>query len=157
METVLVNGEISMNCPDGFQIMSEEELTALYTNYGPARWGAWNKESRVILAVEWERRMSLLLRFTDSKRIAENNEKLMRRAYRDYGYVPGGFFSRKVGGLDATGYRFTYRLGDVSQSAESVLLKLERRIYRFSCVGRTEDEAENRKLFGEILDSVEID
>ena len=42
----IINQEISIGVPDGFHIMSAEELTKVYVTSDPKRWGIWDQAKK---------------------------------------------------------------------------------------------------------------
>ena len=155
MERHWINGELSLPRPEGFAVMSPEELDRAYTCNSPDRWGIWNKERHIMVTMLWHRYNPLLAWLADMKTLVRRNEQVNRRGYKDHDYQLEGFWSRTVGGMAGEGYRFTYRLGDVAQRIDTVLIKKGRTIYSLSCVGRPENTARDEALFEAILDGIE--
>ena len=150
-----INGELSVPCPAGFEVMGAEELDRVYTGGSANRWGMWNRERHVMITVLWQRYNPLLARLADMKAMARRNEQLNRKGYQDHGYSLEGFFSRTVCGMAGEGYRFTYRVGDADQRMETLLVKRGSVVYSLNCVGRAGDSAGNRALFEEVLDGID--
>lgn len=151
MSRELINQTVSIDIPDGFGTMSAEELRQVYRNDDPKRWGTWDRERHVIITVMWKDYPMLLSKLTDLKTVCKKNEQLISRGYAGNSYQCGGFFSMTAGGQSAEGYRFSYRVGDVVQSAETVLVKLNKTIYSITCTGRTENQPADHELFAGIL------
>ena len=154
MNRICVNDELLLSCPEGFAVMSADEPNRLYACGDSHRWGAWDRERHVMLTVLWQRYNPLLMMLADMKSLARRNEQLTQRGYEGHDYQLKGFSSRKVCGLTAEGYRFTYRLGDVIQSVETVLIKRKNRVYSLNCIGREADQAGNHVLFEAVLDGI---
>ncbi len=154
MEQEIVNGAFAMPVPDGFHVMSEEELTKLFMKPDPDRWGIWDQERHIMLTLEWKKYSPLALKMTNVKNIAARNEQLMRKALKKYSYQPEGAFSGRIAGLEAEGYRYLYQVQGIEQTAECLLFAERSLVYRMTCVGRVENRAANRAFFESIVDSV---
>ncbi len=154
MEKYTVNGEISVSAPEGFQLMTAEELTKLFVSGDPSRWGLWDRERHVMLIVEWKKYSRLMLALSDIKSVAKRNETLSRKAYAANDYELEEFVSGTIGGRQAEGYRFSFRVEDTEQGAEVRLLRQGNFIYRFTVNGRGANREVNRELFKNFLDTV---
>ena len=148
------NQAFSIRVPDGFEPMTAEELEKLYRDENPDRWGVWNRERHVMLTVLWKRYPVLVGALADVKAIARRNQQLTEKGYAGHDFRPGGFFSMQADGLPLEGYRFSYRIGDVVQNAETVLMKKQKTIYNITCTGREENADENAETFREIIGSL---
>ena len=150
-----INGELALPRPEGFVVMSPEELARAYTCDNSDRWGMWDKKRHIMVTVLWQRYNPLLAWLADMKTLVKRNEQLTSRGYKDHDYRLEGFRSRDVRGMAGEGYRFTYRLGDVVQRIDTVLVKKGRTVYSLSCIGRPENSAVDQAVFEAILDGIE--
>ena len=98
--TEIINQEISIGVPDGFHIMSKEELTKIYVTNDPNRWGIWDHDRH------------------------------------------------------ARGYSFTYTVQDIIQHVDTLLFKVNKRIYSINFIGRNENREQDHELFEEVLKNV---
>ena len=151
MSKATVNDVFSIEVPEGFHTMSAEELRQAYRDDNPNRWGMWDQERHVMVTVMWKEYSRLLMMLADLKAICRKNEQMAGKGYADHGYECGGFFSVNVDGEKAEGYRFSYRVGDVEQCAETILFKLERTIYSITLGCRRENRETDRELFDSII------
>ena len=151
MSKALVNDLFSIEVPEGFHTMSAEELRQAYQDDNPNRWGMWDQERHVMVTVMWKEYSRLVMMLADTKAICRKNEQIAGKGYAGNGYECGGFFSVDVDGEKAEGYRFSYRIGDVEQSAETILFKLDRTIYSITLGGRKENRETDRELFDRII------
>ena len=126
MSKATVNGLMSIEIPEGFHTMSAEELRQAYRDDNPDRWGMWDQERHVMVTVMWKEYSRLLMMLADVKAICRKNEQIAAKGYAGNGYERGGFFSASVDGRPAEGYRFSYRVGDAEQSAETLLFRYDR-------------------------------
>ncbi len=156
MSTGVINNKIRINYPEGFREMTVEELSKLFVKPDADRFGLWDEDSHIVLTAEWQKQSKLLLKLVKVENIARNNEQGSAKGYANNDYKLLGFFTRQVAGTEAAGYSFTYKVEDVNQCAASILLIKDGVIYRFTCVGRAENQENDWKLFGQILDEVEF-
>lgn len=156
MNRATVHEELSLSWPDGFRVMGEDELDKLYSAHDPNRWGIWDQQRHIIITVLWQQVHPLLAWLSDMKAMARRNEQLAKKGYQGHGYQLEDFFSRQLCGRGGEGYRFSYRLGDVTQTAETVLFKNGKNVYSLSCIGRQENSAQDRETFEKVLNSVKI-
>ena len=149
-----INGSVSVEIPESFHTMSSEELRRVFQDSGPERWGAWDRENHVMITVMWKVYPLLLAKLAGLKDVCRRNEQLSSKGYAGNGYQCEGFFSLSAGGLPAEGYRYSYSVGDVRQSAETVLVKKDRTIYSFTCTGRLENKAADHETFTGVVDGI---
>jgi len=152
MSREVINGTVEIEVPDGFHVMSAEELRQAYRNEDPNRWGMWDKERHIIVTVMWKAYRGLLgLFLSDLKEVCKKNEQLNSKGYAGHGYRCDGFFSLSVDGQQAEGYRFSYRVGDAEQSAETILMRQGKTIYSVTFAGRAENKAADQDVFAGII------
>ena len=157
MSKAQINDLISVEIPEGFHTMSEEELRQAYSDENPNRWGMWNKQRHAIVTVMWKEYPWLMkLLMPGLKAICRNNEQLISKGYANNNYACGGFFSAEVDGEKAEGYRFNYRVGDEERSAETLLFRDDRTIYSLTCYGRSENREADRELFDGIIAGIKF-
>ncbi|MBQ6487711.1 MAG: hypothetical protein IJI75_00650 [Solobacterium sp.] len=154
--TEIINNEISIGIPDGFHVMSEEELTKVYVTKDPKRWGIWDNDRHVIISVLWQDLNAFTAMLADIDAAAVRNEQLTKKGYEGHDYAMKGFHDADISGSHARGYSFTYRIQDISQRVDTLLFKAGRRIYSINCIGRNENREQDHELFKEILKTVSI-
>ena len=157
MSKAKVNDLFSIEVPEGFHTMSTEELRKAYRDENPNRWGMWDQERHVMVTVMWQEYSRLVMMLADTKAICRKNEQIASKGYANNGYVSDGFFSVKVDGEKAEGYRFSYSVDGVEQSAETILFKLEKTIFTITCGGRRENRETDRELFDRIIDGISLE
>ncbi len=152
--TEIINNEISIGVPDGFHIMSAEELTKVYISSDPKRWGIWDNDRHVIITVLWQDLNAFTSMLADIDATAVKNEQLTRKGYEGHDYAMEGFHGAQICGSHARGYSFTYRIQDITQHVSTLLFKVNKRIYSINCIGRNENREQDHELFEEVLKSV---
>ena len=104
-----------------------------------------------MITVMWKDYPPVLPDLSDLKAVCRKNEQKNSRGYTGHGYRFGRFFSATIGESPAEGYRFSYRIGNTVQSAETVLVRRNRTLYSFTCAGRAENQSADHDTFAGIL------
>ena len=157
MSKATVNDLFSIEVPEGFHTMSAEELRQAYREDKPNCWGMWDQERHVMVTVMWNEYSRLVMMLADTKAICRKNEQMAAKGYADHGYKCDGFFSVNVDGEKAEGYRFSYCVDGVEQSAETILFKLEKTIFTVTCGGRNENRETDREIFDRIIAGITLE
>ena len=156
MNSEKINGMLTLDIPEGFRRMSGDDLKQLFRSEEADRWGIQNKECHTVLTVMWKQYPALLSWLADLKTMARKNERMAQKGYAGNEYSPGGFISLSAGGKEMEGYRFSYRVQGIAQSAETVLLKHKGYVYNITFIGRKEDQSANQETFRKILNSLSL-
>ena len=156
MNQALIHNELSLSYPDGFHVMDREEMRTLYQDENPDRWGIWDQERHIILTVLWHDSNPVLAALAGAKDVARTTEKRLKRGMEAHGYRLGGFFQRPLCGLEAHGFRYSYQVGDVTQAAETLVLKRENTCFTIYYYAREELELASRPVYEEVLRSMRL-
>jgi len=152
----IINETFALQIPDGFEVLTENDLGKMYRNVGdPFRWGVRDAENHVIITALWKQYPALLSWTLDLKAIVKKNEQLTGKAHAAHGYRFLEFFSMQAGDEKAEGYRFCYDKEGVTQVCSNCLIKDGRTIYAFMCVGREENMDADRETFRRIMETLE--
>jgi hypothetical protein len=155
MRQETINGTFTLQIPDGFEVLTEEDLRKMYRNAGdPFQWGVRDTANHVIITALWKQYPALLSWALDLKAVVKKNEQLTGQAHAAYGYRFLEFFSMQAGDEEAEGYRFCYDKEGVTQACSNFLVKEGRTIYAFICVGREENMATDRETFRRIMETL---
>lgn len=154
MTSEKINGAFTLEIPEGFEVMSSEDLRKLYQNENADRWGMWDRERHILITVAWQRVNALLSFLADIKSVAKRNEQLIAKGYANNDYKMEGFFSSSAGNIHMEGYRFSYTLQGIPQKSETLLMKLEKNIYSITCVRRAENAEECADVFPAVIASL---
>ena len=155
MSKQILNDTYSLQIPDSFEPMSGEALRELSRGGGdPYRWGARDRERHLMIVALWKRYPVLAAWAADLKSVAKKNEQMTSRVYAGHGYRLLERFSAQAGDEKAEGYRFSYRVEDVTQVMSCYLVKDGRTIYAFLCGGREENAEADLPVFRGIMESL---
>ena len=156
MNRQTINDTYTLQIPDHFKVLTEEDLRGMYKNVGdPFMWGVRDEETHQIIVALWKQYPLLLTWALDLKSIVRKNEQMTGKAHAEHGYRLLEFFSLKAGEEKAEGYRFAYDKEGITQVANVFLLKDGRMIYAFMCVGREENMEPDREEFRRIMETLE--
>ena len=156
MSKQTINDTFTLEIPDRFEVLSEEDLRGMYRNAGdPFQWGVRDTENHVIIVALWKKYPALLSWTLDLKAIVKKNEQLTGQAHAEHGYRFLEFFSLQAGDEKAEGYRFTYEKEGATQACSNFLIKDGRTIYAFICVGREENMDADRETINRIMATLE--
>ena len=155
-----IHEELTLEVPESFRELPAQELDQLYGGSNPNRWGAWDEEQHIILAVFWHENsglLGLLTNVADAKAVAESNEIKMKKAMGGSGYRREGFFPAQVAGKPAYGFRYSYRAGDVPQVGEAISFFRDKTCYTLYYYARLDqDEPRCREVFRAVLQSAAL-
>ena len=151
-----INDTFTLEIPDRFETMSEEDLRGMYRDAGdPFGWGVRDTENHVIIVALWKKYPALLSWTLDLKAIVKKNEQLTGRAHAEHGYRLLEFFSMQAGEEKAEGYQFTYEKEGATQACSNFLIRDGRTIYAFICVGREENMDADREMINRVMSTLE--
>ena len=151
-----INEAFTLQVPDGFEVLTENDLSKMYRNVGdPFRWGVRDAKNHVIITALWKQYPALLSWTLDLKAIVKKNEQLTGKAHAAHGYRFLEFFSMQAGDEKAEGYRFIYDREGITQACSNCLIREGRTIYSFLCVGREENMDRDRETFRRIMETLE--
>ena len=156
MNQALIHNELSLSYPDGFHEMDREEMKNLYLDDNPDRWGIWDQERHIILTVFWHDSNPILASLAGAKDVAKSTEKRLKRGLKNHGYRFGEFYQTQLCGLEAHGFRYSYRIGEVVQAAEALVLKRKTACYTIYYYAREEQNPGSRPVFEQVLRSMRL-
>lgn len=159
MNEALLNNELAVSYPDGFHVMDEEDLKRVFLDAAPDRWGIWDRERHVIIALQWhESHPAFLRKIVSAKDLAKRAEAATHKAYKQMGYLGGSLFERNLCGEEAWGYRFESVVQGAPQVGEvDVFLRARERgncAYTAYFQASRENAAAHYALFEEFLASM---
>ncbi|MBQ1467757.1 MAG: hypothetical protein IIZ27_04700 [Solobacterium sp.] len=149
MDEVL-NQELMISVPEGFHVMSEEELSKL-NHYGQIpNWCVSDPDRHIILSVSWKKSgfASLLL---NTAEVAKKMEGEIHRLLASYGYTLKEFISEDIGGISADGFRYSYTAQNVPMIGESLSVKKGKVFYYIHGYLREELQEESLRTLEEIF------
>ena len=156
MSTALINNELEVAYPDGFQEMSEAELHAAYKNEYKNIWGIRDTERHIIFTILWHDSHAKLLKVFDAESIAKRDEKIIAKGMKKLGYRSLGFFKTSLAGQEAHGFRYQYTNMGVGQDGEAFVFTQGKVAYKVYYYTRPELVETNRPIRDAMLMSLKL-
>ena len=154
MGSTQLNNEMNLQYPDGFKIMSEEELRK-HKFYEEAPGFCINDPDRhIVLSVSWRQANPFVAMLAGTKEVAQSMESKIRKPMRKFGYRLEEFMTREVGGKPADGYRYTYTVQGTGMMGESLSVKSGSNFYYIHSYFRQELKEDSLKMLDEIFAAV---
>ncbi len=146
----VLNQELYMNIPEGFHVLSEEELSKLNHIDGAPIWCISDPDRHIMMSVSWKKSgfASLLV---SSGEIIKKMEADICRAMGSYGYELKWFITEDLGGVQAEGFRYTYTAQNIPMMGETLSVKKGKTFYYIHCYLREELQEESLRTVEEIL------
>ena len=152
---VTVAGLVSFTCSSGFHEMDETEMRATYGSTNSKRFAIKDNTRHIVVSVIWNEAGRFIGRFATARDTNHGLEKQMSKALRNSHYSFEGHYEREVAGQLATCFSYTYEVGGQPQMGDVVTIKCGRTFLSFCCVLDPKTEKRSRKLFDDILASVQ--
>ena len=154
MSTTQLNNELNLTYPDGFKVMTPEDLKQ-YKFFEEAPGFCINDADRhIIISVSWRQSNPFVAMLVSSADIAKNMEAKIRKPMGQYGYTLEGFMSREVGGKTADGYRYAYEVKGIGMVGESLSLKSGGNFYYIHSYFRQELREPSLQVLDKVFTSV---
>ena len=151
MKTELVNGEFEIALPEGFEVLTKEELQKYYRNTAEGSWGITDRERNIYMFVLWQKVNPLFGWLQNPKSMAKANEKGAAKGYGANGYEREGFITKTFGTSLMEGYRFRYKVNDEVRHAETLLVRRDGTVYNITFICGEKELPERDNLLLEML------
>lgn len=150
----IINKEMHLTCPEGFHVMTEEELDKLnFIAKGDCEVLS-DPERRIMISVGWRSAKgisSLLLRPND---IIRNEAKTVAQANKNLNFRMGDYTESVVGGENANGFRYGYTTDEIDMAVETLVLKHNKKFYYIHFYSREDMMDENKPLWEKVLKDI---
>ena len=151
-ETMKLNNELTVTCPDGFHVMDAEEKKKLNAIGGIGE-VITDPDRHIIISIGWKNVGGLISAMFNAKNASREVEKNYKSSMKAYGYRFGDHISRTIAGEKAEGFSFGYTAGEIEMYAESYAVKHNKEFYYIHYYSRTAVKEDNAAVLNEILDS----
>ena len=149
----IINSAIEIEVPEGFERMYEEDLNTVYGNEDPNRWGIWDKEKHIMITLTWQKN-GLLETIADLKKVRDNAMTDVSKIVTDFKDME--LTERKFSGEKAYGFRYGYRVEDVEQISEHLVIRHNGCLYALITACRKELLAASSMYTEAILNSIRL-
>ena len=150
METMTLNGQLTITAPDGFHEMDEAERSKLNFYGEPANCCISDPDRHIIITAAWKTSGFAALVLSARENI-KKMEQAVKKPMAPYGYKLEEFFTDSVGGVTADGFRYSYTAQEVPMNCEIRCVKKGKTFYYIHCYMRTALLTESRKVIREML------
>ena len=156
MDNRLITGEtLSLGYPDGFHIMTGEELSKMNVYGGGTGEGLSDPDRHILITVGYKHAGALTGLLANAKDAAGSMEGRLKKLMQPYGYKKGGFCTKTVGNESAEGFSYEYEAQGIGMYGESYVIKRGKTFWYLHFYARTELKAESLKVWYDILSSAE--
>ena len=152
MNSLIVNEELTMNVPEGFHIMTEEEMAQL-KYFDKPMWLITDPDRHMIFTVSW-RKSGLAALLLKPKDIIKKMEPQLRKAMKPYDYGFQSYLQADMGGLPAEGFLYAYKSKKLDMCGAAFSVKKGKTFYYIYCYMREEFLGESRLVLEEIMQGV---
>lgn len=150
----ILNGELSIELPEGFRKMTADELKSLYsTDFANIR-GFWDEANHVVICVAWNVSNKLAVKLTDPKSLAKRAQKHLARAYKGSGFQARGLFATQIAGQDAHGVRYGYTMQGVDHDGETIVFLREACCYYLYYYTHSQLAQQNQAIHDQVVSSL---
>ena len=148
---MLFNNELSINCPDGFHIMDEEEKKK-FAKLGEANVLCFSNPEKHMVFVVGAKQLNAFVRLVlNPADIAKNMYKCIVRGNKPYGIKAGKPEKTIIAGTEAEGFDYSYTVQDIGMSASSYSLLKGKNAYYIHKYVRSAYEAEGREIWNRFV------
>ena len=123
MVKAIINNEVILSYPDGFEVMDREALKEVFLDDNPNTWGIKDEKRHMIITVLWNRARMITAMITGPSTIADSVEHKMKTSLSKSRYKCNGFERKKVSGRNANGFTYEYILEGVEQIGEVLVFQ----------------------------------
>ena len=156
MTAETINGDLKVMVPDGYRVMSAEEMKAMFLDENPNRWAMRNEVMHHTVAVFYHKSDPFLSMLADAKSVAESTQLRLAEGLLSHQYRKGESFSLTVCGQKACGFTYRYVNHEVPTDGTVIVFKhgnICYTVYGYSAQDYTDA---NRPVFESICNSMQF-
>ncbi len=154
MEQFTVNNEMKFECPDGFRILSEEEVRQMNSLGGAPAYVLKNEDKHIIVSFACKEENGLAAMMVNAKDMVKKMADSLKKANQPYGYQQAEYFSRKFGSEKAEGLCYSYTVQGIGMNAQAMTVKHGKTFYYVYVYYRKSLKEESLPVIEEVLNSV---
>ena len=148
MERYMLNEELVVTLPEGFEAMEEDAFEEAFPGHKEDAFAIHDKEKKITIGIFWNRSGFLYTKLRKPKILAGLKPQF-ERYYGDYELLSA--IEGKVLGNDSDGLRYEYTKDDVRYCGETIVCNSRKTIYVIYYSAPKEDAESAHKLFYGIL------
>ncbi|MBR3317903.1 MAG: hypothetical protein IKG21_08840 [Atopobiaceae bacterium] len=150
-----IAGLVSFTYSGAFHEMDESKSHAASDIVSKRQFAIQDKSHRIVVSVTWNEAGRFIGKFATARDTNHGLEKHMRKTLRNERYTFQGHYERKVAGQIATCFSYTHEVAGKLQMCDVVTIKCGRTFLNFCCNFDSGTEERARRVFDDILESVE--
>ena len=156
MGTLTLNNTFEIEYPDDFHVLTGEERSRM--NFAKEGEGECleAKDRHIIISIAWQKLGGFTDLMRNSRDFAKNVRGSIRKLMRSQGYTDGQKLSRKIAGLRADGFTYTYSVKDKGMYGETYTFKNDKYVYYLYYYSRQELADDNAAVWQQMIDSIRI-
>ena len=152
MESLTIKKLLTFSFPEGFHVMSREELEKVYLDKNRNRAGIWDTDRHLIVSVFFNKPGALFYRLSYEKAAADGIRNLMKKKMPEY--KEGRTIDTTLAGQKTSGFEYSYRVPGVLQQGSVRVFKYKKHVCTVYCYARAPVSAEDKNTLAEILSSM---
>ena len=157
MTSTVINGEMRIPLPEGFHVMSDEEIISISKGQTAPAWVMKNNDTHFMFSVSWKAIPALAAFLMGAKDMAKTMHKRFGAAAGDAGYTIGEIREIMIGGVKAYGYPYSFVADGIAMCGDSIVVKKKKTYYFFHTYYREEMKEENEALLEEIYSEINFE
>ena len=149
-----INQDLNLMVPEGYRVMSAEEMQAMFLDDNPNRWAMRNEAMHHTVAVFYHKSNPFLSMLADAKSVAESTQLKLAEGLLSHQYQKGESFPLAMCGQKAYGFTYRYINHEVLTDGTVIVFKhgnICYTVYGYSAAEYTET---NRPMFETICKSM---
>jgi hypothetical protein len=149
-----INQDLNLMIPEGYRVMSAEEMQAMFLDDNPNRWTMRNEAMHHTVAVFYHKSNPFLSMLADAKSVAESTQLRLAEGLLSHQYQKGESFPLAMCGQKAYGFTYRYINHEVPTDGTVIVFKhgnICYTVYGYSAAEYTET---NRPMFETICKSM---
>ena len=154
MEKTIINNELTLTRPEGYHIMSDDELKKYFGTTNRIV-GIYSSDDHSIISVSWTK-PGFLNRLTSAESLVSGNENCMIRRIKKYNRIVE--LHTEVASQKAYGIKFEYTAidKDVEQYGEMISFRCKNKFYVVTYTSRSSLAEQNNKVFESVLNNLSL-
>ena len=155
MIKVTLNDSLNMMFPDGFHELDKDEREKTKILFDGEWKGITDPDRHMLVTAGWKKIGGLVSLLLPGSEITKNAEKLISKSMQPYGYSLQGFAGKKIAGVEAQGFAYTYNSEGTDMYGETYVTKVVMLLYYFHMYSSAIDKEKNVSAWNGILESIE--
>lgn len=157
MKDELLNGELVISYPEGFEVWDDAKMQEAYGSPQEDRWTIQEEKTGIIVEVLWKQLTGVAgMMARSATMIARGDEINMQKALEDKNYVLKGFDTAKPRKISFANYYFEYDQNGLRQIGRIACFSRRGTVYKVFCLSDDKVEKDADAVFAMILADLEF-